>query len=82
MGFPMSQFDKDDVEAMGFLKLDVLGIRMQSAMAHAVTEVRRVDDVVIDLDALPFDDQDTFRSSSPRPRRWAVSRSSRRDSAS
>ena len=60
MGFPMSQFDKDDVEAMGFLKLDVLGIRMQSAMAHAVTEVRRVDDVVIDLDALPFDDQDTF----------------------
>ena len=36
MGFPMSQFDKDDVEEMGFLKLDVLGIRMQSAMAHAV----------------------------------------------
>jgi error-prone DNA polymerase len=60
MGFPMSQFDKDDVEAMGFLKLDVLGIRMQSAMAHAVTEIHRVDDVAIDLDALPFDDQDTF----------------------
>ena len=60
MGFPMSQFDKDDVEAMGFLKLDVLGIRMQSAMAHAVTEVQRVDQVVVDLDDLPFDDADTF----------------------
>ena len=36
LGFPMSQFDKDDVEELGLLKLDVLGIRMQSAMAHAV----------------------------------------------
>ena len=33
----MSQFDKEDVEDLGLLKLDVLGIRMQSAMAHAVT---------------------------------------------
>ena len=39
----MSQFDKDDVEDLGLLKLDVLGIRMQSAMAHAIDEVRRVD---------------------------------------
>ncbi len=62
-GFPMSQFDKDDVEAMGLLKLDVLGIRMQSAMAHAVTEIGRVDGVRIDLDdeeQVPFDDPDTF----------------------
>ena len=43
LGFPMSQFDKDDVEELGLLKLDVLGIRMQSAMAHAIDEVRRVD---------------------------------------
>ncbi|MGZ5399078.1 MAG: PHP domain-containing protein, partial [Nocardioides sp.] len=49
-GFPMSQFDKDDVEDLGLLKLDVLGIRMQSAMAHAVAEVERVDGVGIDLD--------------------------------
>ena len=40
LGFPMSQFDKDDVEALGLLKLDVLGIRMQSAMAHAVARGR------------------------------------------
>ena len=38
-GFPMSQFDKEDVEDLGLLKLDVLGVRMQSAMAHAVTEI-------------------------------------------
>ncbi len=63
LGFPMSQFDKDDVETLGLLKLDVLGIRMQSAMAHAVDEVYRVDDVQIDLDdpgQVPLDDDRTF----------------------
>ena len=59
-GFPMSQFDKDDVEALGLLKLDVLGIRMQSAMQHAVAEVRRVDGIDIDLDSAPLDDPGTF----------------------
>jgi error-prone DNA polymerase len=80
-GFPMSQFDKDDVEVLGLLKLDVLGIRMQSAMAHALSEIVRVDGAdavragrhpdgaayldaesgLIDLDAVPLDDEDTFR---------------------
>jgi len=61
LGFPMSQFDKDDVEDLGLLKLDVLGIRMQSAMAHAVAEVKRVDSIDIDIDAVPRDDPETFR---------------------
>jgi error-prone DNA polymerase len=60
LGFPMSQFDKDDVEALGLLKLDVLGIRMQSAMAHAVQEVARVDGHAPDLDGVPRDDPRTF----------------------
>ncbi len=42
MGLPMSQFDKHDMDAMGMLKLDVLGVRMQSAMAHAVREIVRL----------------------------------------
>ncbi|POX45728.1 DNA polymerase III subunit alpha [Streptomyces sp. Ru71] len=60
-GFPMSQFDKDDVEDLGLLKLDVLGVRMQSAMAHAVAEVERVSGERVDLDALPEGDPDTYR---------------------
>ena len=55
-GYPMSSFDKDDVETLGLLKLDVLGVRMQSALAHAVTEVERVDGKRIDLDAVTLDD--------------------------
>ncbi|WP_171075320.1 DNA polymerase III subunit alpha [Nonomuraea basaltis] len=69
--FPMSQFDKDDVEESGLLKLDVLGVRMQSAMAYALSEIKRVDDVVVELDTqqgdddpglqyVPHDDQDTY----------------------
>ncbi|WP_326600768.1 DNA polymerase III subunit alpha [Streptomyces sp. NBC_01803] len=50
-GFAMSQFDKEDVEDLGLLKLDVLGVRMQSAMAHAVGEVERATGERIDLDA-------------------------------
>jgi error-prone DNA polymerase len=60
LGFPMSQFDKDDVEALGLLKLDVLGIRMQSAMAYAVQEVARVDGETVDIDTVPRDDPRTF----------------------
>ncbi|MFC9891161.1 DNA polymerase III subunit alpha [Streptomyces pilosus] len=59
-GFPMAQFDKDDVEDLGLLKLDVLGVRMQSAMAHAVTEVRRATGERIDLDAVPEGDPETY----------------------
>ncbi|HEY6933482.1 MAG TPA: DNA polymerase III subunit alpha [Marmoricola sp.] len=64
LGYPMSQFDKDDVEDLGLLKLDVLGIRMQSSMAHAVAEIRRVEGVEVDIDdeaQVPLDDPATYQ---------------------
>lgn len=60
MGLPMSQYDKHDMDNMGLIKLDVLGVRMQSAMAHAVTEHERVTGDRIELDALPLDDEPTY----------------------
>ncbi|MFE9444303.1 DNA polymerase III subunit alpha [Streptomyces sp. NPDC006602] len=60
-GLPMAQFDKDDVEDLGLLKLDVLGVRMQSAMAHAVAEVERATGERIDLDAVQGGDPATYR---------------------
>ncbi|MEU9854311.1 DNA polymerase III subunit alpha [Streptomyces sp. NPDC047974] len=59
-GFPMSQFDKEDVEDLGLLKLDVLGVRMQSAMAHAVAEVGRATGTRPDIDAIPAGDPATY----------------------
>jgi error-prone DNA polymerase len=59
-GYPMCQFDKDDVEEVGLLKLDVLGIRMQSAIAHALDEIARIDGELVDIDRVPLDDRPTF----------------------
>ncbi|MCW2543790.1 MAG: polymerase alpha subunit, partial [Frankiales bacterium] len=60
LGFPMSQFDKDDVEELGLLTLDVLGIRMQSAMSYAGQQVAEVDGIDVAIDMVPRDDPRTF----------------------
>lgn len=81
IGLPMSQFDKDDVDDIGLIKLDVLGVRMQSSIAYAVDEISRVHgeaaaragdlpvdtpyispEGVIDVDAIPHDDEPTFEA--------------------
>ena len=59
-GYPMIQWDKDDVEAIGLLKLDILGVRMQSTLAYAVTEIERSANKKIDIDSIPLDDGATF----------------------
>ena len=61
LGLPMSQFDKDDMDPMGFLKLDVLGVRMQSAMAYTVSEISRVKNQALELDSVPRDDPEVFK---------------------
>ncbi|GAB2815235.1 DNA polymerase III subunit alpha [Streptomyces daliensis] len=59
-GFAMSQFDKEDVEDLGLLKLDVLGVRMQSAMAYAVRETERATGERIELDEMADGDARTY----------------------
>ena len=59
-GYPMVAFDKDDVEAVGLLKLDVLGVRMQSTIAYSMKEIERVHEEKIDIDAVPLDDVATY----------------------
>ncbi|MGI9170888.1 MAG: DNA polymerase III subunit alpha [Candidatus Nanopelagicus sp.] len=58
--YPMLSFDKDDVEALGFLKLDVLGVRMQSAIAYTIKEIKECDDEDLDIKKIPLDDELTF----------------------
>jgi error-prone DNA polymerase len=59
-GFTMLQADKDDVEDLGLVKLDVLGVRMLSSIAHARDQVARTRDEPVDIDAIPRDDAATF----------------------
>jgi error-prone DNA polymerase len=59
-GHRMIQADKDDVEQLGYLKLDVLGVRMLSSMRHALDEIARTTGEKVDLDRIPLDDHATF----------------------
>jgi error-prone DNA polymerase len=59
-GHRMIQADKDDVELLGYLKLDVLGVRMLSSMRHALDEIARTTGEKVDLDRIPLDDRPTF----------------------
>jgi len=59
-GFAMAQFDKDDVEALGLCKLDVLSVRMLSSMAHCVEEVRRTRGTEISFDEVGWRDEATY----------------------
>ena len=59
-GFPVAQYDKDDVEALGLVKLDLLGLRMHTAIQKAV-DLLEERDVFLDLHAVSLDDEKTFR---------------------
>ncbi|MGH2827884.1 MAG: DNA polymerase III subunit alpha [Actinomycetota bacterium] len=59
-GFTMLQADKDDVEDLGLVKLDVLGVRMLSSIAHARDQIARTRSQPVDIDSLPRDDRSTF----------------------
>ncbi|MFH1567580.1 MAG: DNA polymerase III subunit alpha, partial [Gemmatimonadota bacterium] len=59
-GVKMVQFDKLDIEAMGLVKLDVLGLRMLAALSEAVELVERHEGQRIELESLPLDDEGAF----------------------
>ena len=59
-GVKVMQFDKDDIEAMGLVKLDVLGLRMLACLSEAVELVERHEGLEIDLDRVPLDDNAVF----------------------
>jgi error-prone DNA polymerase len=59
-GHRMAQADKDDVELLGYLKLDILGVRMLSSMRHALEEIARTTGEKVDLERIALDDGPTF----------------------
>ncbi len=55
-----TQFDKDDVEALGLLKMDFLGLRTLTVLADAVESIRAQEDPDFDLEGIPLDDPKVF----------------------
>lgn len=60
-GFTMLQADKHDVEDLGLVKLDVLGVRMLSSMSHACVEIERIRGAPPELGGVGMDDQVAYR---------------------
>ena len=59
-GVIVSQFDKDDIEALGLVKMDLLGLRNLAAIDESVQTVRETRGVELDLERIPLDDEKTF----------------------
>ena len=58
----VTQFDKDDLEAIGLVKFDFLGLRTLTIIDRAVANINRHanDDHKVSLKDLPMDDKHTF----------------------
>lgn len=58
-GTLVTEFDKDDVEALGLLKMDFLGLRTLTIIADTVRHVRASHGIDLDVDAIPLVDEKT-----------------------
>jgi len=56
------QWDKDSCADAGFLKIDLLGLGMLSAVERCVEEIGRARDERLDLSRIPLDDEEVFES--------------------
>ena len=55
------QWDKDSCADAGFLKIDLLGLGMLSAVEECVEQIALLRDRPIDLSRVPLDDPDVYR---------------------
>jgi DNA polymerase-3 subunit alpha len=56
-----TQWNMKEVERVGLLKVDFLGLSTLTLIQDALTEIKRTDGIVIDIDAIPLDDAKTYR---------------------
>ena len=61
-GRQIVQWDKDSCADAGFLKIDLLGLGMLSAVERCVDEIARVRGERIDLSRIPVDDAPTYEA--------------------
>src|SRR5215203_4599674 len=59
-GRQICQWDKDSCADAGFLKIDLLGLGMLSAVERCVDLIERKRGERIDLSRIPFDDEETY----------------------
>ncbi len=60
-GAVFTQYYMEDIEALGLLKMDFLGLKNLTMIQKAVNLIERNNDIHIDLDHLPQDDPKTYK---------------------
>ncbi|MDD4904223.1 MAG: DNA polymerase III subunit alpha, partial [Candidatus Bipolaricaulis sp.] len=56
----VTQYDMTDIEAIGLLKIDFLGLRNLTLITDALASLAAQAGIELTLDAIPFDDEATF----------------------
>jgi error-prone DNA polymerase len=59
-GRQICQWDKDSCSDAGFMKIDLLGLGMLSAVEDCVDRIARARGEVVDLSRIPLDDQEVY----------------------
>jgi error-prone DNA polymerase len=59
-GVRVCQFNKDDVEMLGLIKFDILGLRTLSILDEAVQTIKEVRGIDLPIDHVPLDDPACF----------------------
>ena len=57
----VTQYDKEDIEALGLVKIDLLSLRTLGVVSECLDRIERDTGLRIDLDQLPHDDPEVFR---------------------
>lgn len=56
----VTQFDKDDIEKVGLVKFDFLGLRTLTIIKWALENINRYRDEPLDINKIPLDDKKAF----------------------
>ncbi len=57
----VTQYAMTELEALGFLKIDLLGLKNLTLIERTLQLIKKNHDIVINLDKLPLDDANTFK---------------------
>lgn len=57
----VTHFEKEEVEEVGLLKMDILGLKTLTIVENILKEVKDVEGIDIDLDRIPLDDEKTYK---------------------